>query len=124
MKLNKIDDIMFYVEDLEKAAKFYERVLGLKKAWADKERKMIGFIFEEDDSEIVIHSDTSLPNPDFNFLVDNVEEFIKEFKEKGYNVVMDPFEIRSGMCAVIEDPDGNKLPIVDLTKFNNQPRYN
>jgi predicted enzyme related to lactoylglutathione lyase len=124
MKLKKIDNIMFYVEDLEKAADFYEEVLGLERVWKDEKRKMIGFIFEEDDSEIVIHNDTSLPNPDFNFLVDDVEEFIKEFKEKGHSVVMDPFEIRSGMCAVIEDTDGNKLPIVDLTKFNNQPRYN
>ncbi len=123
MKLKKIDNIMFYVEDLEKSSEFYEEVLGLNKAWTDEERKMIGFVFENDDSEIVIHNDKSLPNPDFNFLVDNVDDFVKKHRKKDYSIVMKPFEIRSGMCAVIEDPDGNKLPIVDLTKFNNQPRY-
>ena len=65
--LLKIDSVMFFVSDLEKAAKFYENVLGLKRVWTDKEQEMIGFIFPESDSEIVIHKDSSMPSPSTSF---------------------------------------------------------
>ena len=122
-KLRKIDNIMFYVKDLEKSAKFYEEILGLKKVWTNKKRRWMGFIFEESDSEIVLHSDKSIPNPDFSFLVDNVENFCKEYKEKGYKVVREPFEVRPGKFAILEDLDGNTIQIIDLTKFKNKPLY-
>lgn len=118
-KLKKIDNIMFRVKDLETSSKFYQKEMGLKKVWEDKKEGMIGFIFPEGDSEIVIHNNVKIPNPDFSFLVDNVEEFIKTFKGK----VLMKMEVRSGKLAVLEDFDGNKIPIVDLTKFGNRPRY-
>ncbi|MBU4086861.1 MAG: VOC family protein [Nanoarchaeota archaeon] len=125
MKLKKIDNIMFKVEDLERASKFYSEEMGLKKAWEDKIVGMIGFIFPESDSEIsipdiVIHTNEKIPNPDFNFLVDSVDEFVKNFRGK----VLMRMEVRSGKLAVLEDLDWNKIPIVDLTKFNGKPRYN
>jgi len=141
MKLKKIDNVMFRVKDLEKAAEFYEKEMGLKKVWEDKNEGMIGFIFPNSDSEIkkssertlgcsgmrismsipdiVIHNNKMMPNPDFNFLVDNVDEFLKSFKGK----VSMRMEIRSGKLAVLEDLDGNKIPIVDLTKFGNKAKY-
>lgn len=41
----KIDNIMYRVADLAVSEKFYTEVLGLKKTWEDRERKMIGFRF-------------------------------------------------------------------------------
>ena len=121
--LLKIDSIMFYVSDLEKAAKFYEDVLGLKRVWTDKEEGMIGFLFKDSDSEIVIHNDSSLPNPSFSFLVENVKEFCDEYEKKGHRLIQKPFDVRCGKFAVLADPDGNELPIIYLTKFGNKPRY-
>lgn len=114
---------MFFVKDLDVSAKFYAEVMRLKQAWRDDASKMIGFVFPESDSEIVIHSDASIPNPDFSFLVENVEEFVSEFKAKGYKVCKEPFDVRPGKFAVLSDPDGNILNIIDLTKFGNKPRY-
>jgi catechol 2,3-dioxygenase-like lactoylglutathione lyase family enzyme len=34
--LLKIDNIMFFVMDLEKAAEYYENVLGSKRVWTEK----------------------------------------------------------------------------------------
>ncbi|MDH5448546.1 MAG: VOC family protein [Candidatus Bathyarchaeota archaeon] len=119
----KIDSIMFYVSDLEKSAKFYESVLGLKVGWTDKEERMIGFLFPESDSEIVIHNDPDLPNPSFSFMVRNVEKFCDKYEKRGYRIVKEPFEVRCGKFAVLADPDGNELPIIDLTKFGDKPRY-
>ena len=115
--LLKIDSIMYYVSNLEGAAEFYEDVLGLKRAWTDEKHGMIGFTFKKGSSEIVIHSDPSLPNPSFSFLVKNVEEFCDNYRQKGFKVVKKSFEVRCGRYAVLSDPDGNELPIIDLTKF-------
>lgn len=84
---------------------------------------MIGFIFPESDSEIVLHSDPSFPNPDFGFLVENVEDFVKEYKEKGYKIISLPTDARCGKFAELADPDGNRIPIIDLTKFGGKPKY-
>lgn len=122
-QLKKIDCIMYCVTDLEEAAKFYEEVLGLKRGWLDQKEEMIGFLLPDNDSEIVLHKDTSLPNPNISFQVENVEQFCNYYLNKGYEVELEPIEVRCGKYAVILDPDGNKIPIIDLTKFGGKPRY-
>ncbi|MFX0173720.1 MAG: VOC family protein [Candidatus Hodarchaeota archaeon] len=81
---------MFYVEDLVKSTKFYEEVIGLKIGWKDKEEEMVGFLLPENDSELVLHRDSNLPNPAISFQVGNVEEFCTYYKEAGYKVVLEP----------------------------------
>lgn len=122
-KLLKIDAILYYVKDIERSSKFYEEVLGLKKVWKDTDRKMIGFIFPQSDSEIVLHTDKTMPNPDFSFLVESVKEFCEEYKSLGYKVIKEPFEVRTGYYAILSDPDDNVIEIIDLTAFGNKPRY-
>jgi predicted enzyme related to lactoylglutathione lyase len=114
---------MYFVDNLDKSEKFYSEVFGLKKVWRDDEYKMIGFVFEGSDSEIVIHNDQEMPNPDFSFLVENVDEYCKAFKEKGYKVLFGPTDVRPGRYAVFSDLDGNKIPIIDLTKFGGVAKY-
>ncbi len=129
-KLLRVDNLMFYVEDLEKSEKFYAEVLGMKKGWHDEEREMIGFSFpsadmdrEKPDTEIVIHQDKTLPKMDYSFLVENVVKLCAEFMALGYKVEKEPFDVRCGKFAVLKDPDGNILPIIDLTKFGGKPEF-
>ncbi len=121
--LLKIDSILHYVSDLEKSSKLYSDIFKLQKAWEDKERGMIGFLFPENNSEIVIHSDKSLPNPSYSFSVENVKDFCTEYKKLGFRVLVEPFEVRTGMYAILADLDDNEIGIIDLSKFNNKPRY-
>jgi len=121
--LLKIDSIMFHVSNLHKSTEFYEDVLCLRRVWADDERKMVGLVFPESDSEIVIHNDASMPNPSFNFLVADVEAFCLDYEKRGYEVIQGPLDVRCGKYAILADPDGNRLPIIDLTRFGNKPRY-
>ncbi len=123
-KILKVDNIMYRVKDLEKAENFYVNVFGLKKVWEDKKRKMAGFILEKSDSEIVIHNNSELPKFDYSFLVESVDKFVKEYKAKGYKPKLEPIEVRCGKYAILLDLDGNGIPIIDLTKFGNKPRYN
>jgi len=122
-KLLKIDNIMYRVSDLDKAEEFYTNVLGLKKVWEDRDAKMIGFVFEQGDSEVVIHSNPDIPKFDYSYLAEDVVVFCEELKKQGHKIVLEPIEVRSGKYAVIADQDGNKVPIIDLTKFDGKPRY-
>ena len=122
-KLLKVDNIMYRVKDLAEGEQFYAEVLGLKKVWEDKERKMIGFQLEQSDAEIVIHNDPNIPDFTFSYLVENVEEFIKEKQGQGLQLTFGPINVRTGKYALLEDPDGNQIPIIDLTAFGGQPRY-
>lgn len=122
-KLLRIDNLMFFVKDLDQSAKFYTETLGLNQRWRDDQYKMIGFTFDENDSEVVIHSDSTLPKFDYSFLVEDVDSYCDEFKEKGYHVLTAPFEVRPGKFAVLSDLDGNAIPIIDLSKFGGVPKY-
>jgi predicted enzyme related to lactoylglutathione lyase len=108
---------MYYVEDLEKSAEFYKK-LGLIKAWEDKKRKMIGFEMKDTKTEIVIHSDPDLPSFDYSFLVDDVLQFCDDFVAMGFQVKSDPFKVRCGWYAILLDPDGNELNIIDLSAMD------
>jgi len=121
--LRKIDCIMLRVSDLEASARFYEDVMGLRRGWTDTDRGMIGFLFPGNDSEIVIHNDEGLPNPSYSFSVDDVTEFCNEYTNRDYRVLEGPFDVRTGKYAVLEDPDGNRVDIIDLTGFGGKPRY-
>lgn len=121
--LRKLDCIMFRVKDLDAAARFYTDVMGLSQIWQDDAYQMIGLAFPESDAEVVIHTNSDIPSPDMSFLFDVVEDFVAEFRGKGYRVGKEPFEVRSGKCAVLADPDGNAINIIDLKKFGGAPRY-
>ncbi len=122
-KLLKIDNIMYFVRDLNKSAKFYEDILGMKRRWTDKERGMIGFTFQDSDSELALYNDLKIPNYNFSFLVKNVDNFCKEFKENGYRIKTKPIGVRCGKYAIPLDPNDNIIPIIDLTKFGSKPKY-
>ncbi len=114
---------MYKVSDLDKSEKFYSNVLGLEKSWSDEKSKMIGFKFAQSDSEIVITSDPNMPSFDFSFLVENVDDFVIQYRKLGYEIEMEPIEARCGKYAVLLDDDKNKIPIIDLTKFGGKSKY-
>jgi len=114
---------MYQVSDLKQAEHFYTNVLGLKKAWEDQDAKMIGFVFEQSDSEIVIHTDSDIPKGDYSYLVEDVVQFCEEVRKQGYTVLLEPIDVRSGKYARLSDPDGNEIPIIDLGAFGGKPRY-
>jgi catechol 2,3-dioxygenase-like lactoylglutathione lyase family enzyme len=122
-KLLKLDNIMYKVSDLDKAAKLYIDVLGLKQLWKDDNTKMIGLGMESSNAEIVLHANPKLPDFDFSYSVENVDSFIEKAIKNGLILTFGPIDVRTGKYAVLEDLDHNKIPIIDLTKFGGVPRY-
>lgn len=119
--LKKIDAVLHRVGDIDEATRFYVDVLGLRLGWRDE--SMAGLLFPGNDSELVLHTDDSLSNPNISFQVENVEVFIEEYRGMGYRVLVEPFDIRCGRCAVVSDPYGNGIEVMDLTKFDGIPRF-
>ena len=49
-------------------------------------------------------------------LVDSADEAAKWVEQAGGKVIVPPFDIQIGRCVVLEDPWGNPLVLLDMTK--------
>ena len=113
--LRKIDCVMIRVDDIEAAANYYAEVFGLHPQWIGDDS--IGLAFAETDTEIVLHSNPDIPSSvEVHYLVDDVVAAVASYAAKGCHVLVEPFGITIGKCAVIEDPFGVRLCILDMTK--------
>jgi lactoylglutathione lyase len=110
--IKKIDCVQFYVSDLEQGIKLYRDVLGQKLIWRTNDSA--GFNMPGSDAEIVIQ--TSRKEQETDLLVDSVDSSVKYLMDAGFTVVAPTFDIQVGRCAVIEDPWGNRMVLLDLSK--------
>ena len=115
--LKKIDCVLIRVNDVADAVNFYSDVFGLKPIWEDQQSQQAGLLFPESDTEIVLHCDPNIPGQvEVHYLVDDVVAAIERYTEQGCKVLAEPFEVRMGKCAVIQDPFGTRLCILDMSK--------
>jgi lactoylglutathione lyase len=118
--LKKIDCVMIRVDDVKAAMAYYADVFGLQPVWWDD--SAAGLVFPESDAEIVVHCRADIPaKVEVYYLVDNVVDAVKILETKGCRIVVEPFDIAIGKCAVIEDPFGVELCILDMTKGQLKP---
>ncbi len=111
----KIDCVMIRVPNVEEAAAYYAEVFGQRPSWRGDDS--IGLTFPETDAEIVLHNDPDIPSAvEVHYLVEDVVAVVKDYAAKGCRMLVEPFDITIGKCAVIEDPFGTRLCILDMTK--------
>ena len=110
----KIDCVMIRVDDVAKAERFYSELFGLKPVW--REDGSVGMGMPETDAEIVLHNRADIPHKvEVHYLVDDVVAATRNCAEKGCRVIVQPFDVLVGKCAVIEDPFGTTICLLDLT---------
>ena len=68
----------------------------------------------ESDAELVLQTEEQRQEVDL--LVDSADEAAKWVEEAGGKVIVPPFEIQIGRCVVLEDPWGNPLVLLDMSK--------
>lgn len=112
--LRKIDCVMVPVPDLDVAAEYYTRVFGLRQLWRDE--VSVGMGMPETDAEVVLHTMDLPPWQGVHYLVDDVPAAVDEFRGQGCVVRRKPFAVAIGWCAVLEDPFGNTISILDTSK--------
>jgi lactoylglutathione lyase len=107
-----IDCISVKVDDLERAITFYSEKLGHALLW--KTQTSAGLGFPDGKSELVLHTEQRPPGTDL--LVESVPDAIKQFIEAGGKLVFGPIDIPVGLFAIVSDPWGNQLTMLDLSK--------
>jgi glyoxylase I family protein len=113
--LRKIDCVMVKVENLDVARRFYERVLGLTHLWSNSHSIALGM--RDCDAEIVLHDDPQIPREcNVHYLVGDVKDAAAKLSSAGCSVMVAPFEVGVGRCAVLRDPFDNLLNLIDTSK--------
>lgn len=108
----KVDCLSLPVPDLDAALTFYSDELGHELLWRSDDAA--GLRFPDSEAELVLHTDDRPMETDLT--VESVPEALERFTAAGGTVLTGPFEIRIGLCAVVADPWGNILVVLDTSK--------
>ena len=106
-----IDAVVVRVPDLDAGLAFYRDALGHELLW--RTETMAGLRLGERGSEMVLSTELG---PETDLLVDAVDDAVRRLVEAGASVVAQPRDIPVGRVAVVRDPFGNELTLVDLSK--------
>jgi predicted enzyme related to lactoylglutathione lyase len=109
----KVDAISIPVPDLDTGLRFYRDSLGHALLWRNDEAGQAGLGMPLSDSEIVLTTGEDYAP---NWLVSDADEATKTIQAAGGQVMTPPFDIPVGRVAVVTDPFGNVLVLVDLSK--------
>ena len=110
--VRKVDCVSLAVSDLDEALSFYRDKLGHDLNW--RSRTAAGLRLPDSDAELVIHTE---PRPQAaELLVSSVPSAVERFLAAGGTLRLGPFEIAIGRCAVVADPWGNDLVLLDMSK--------
>jgi len=109
--LRAVDAVLLRVPSLEDGVAFYRDQLGHEVIW--RTATMLGLRMAADGAELVLSVDTG---PETDLLVESVDEAVEFWVRGGGTVLSAPADIPVGRVAVVSDPFGNKLTLVDLSK--------
>jgi predicted enzyme related to lactoylglutathione lyase len=111
--LQRVDAVQVPVPSLDEGIRFYVDGLGHRVKWRNDSVGQAGLELPDGDSELVLTEQLSYEP---NWLVDDVPAAVDIFTAAGGTVVSPAAEIPVGRVAVVRDPFGNVLVLVDLSK--------
>lgn len=109
--IRKIDCLALHVTDLDAALAFYNS-LGHEVVW--RTPTAAGLRLPETNGELVLQ--TERPGPETDLTVEEVGPATERFIAAGGRVIVEPFDIPIGRCAVVVDPWENQLVLLDNSK--------
>lgn len=109
--LQGVDAFVLRVPSLEHGLAFYRDQLGHEVIW--RTGSMIGLRMGREGAELVLSLDTG---PESDLLVESVDRAVKSLVRGGGSVIVPPKDSPVGRIAVVRDPFGNELTLVDLSK--------
>ena len=110
--IRKVDCVRLYVPDLEAGLAFYRDRLGHELIW--RTATAAGLRLPETDAELVLQIEEQ--RQEIDLLVDSADEAATFIERAGGKVIVPPFDIQIGRCVVVEDPWGNPLVLLDISK--------
>jgi predicted enzyme related to lactoylglutathione lyase len=108
-----VDAVTVPVPDLDSGLRFYRDDLGHQLLWRDDTIGQAALRLPDTETELVLSTRLGyLPH----WLVDSADEAAGAIAAAGGQVVTAPFDIPVGRVAVVADPFGNELMLLDLSK--------
>jgi predicted enzyme related to lactoylglutathione lyase len=107
-----VDCVAVQVPSIEEGLTFYRDKLGHALIWRTSDSA--GLRLPCSETELVIY--TEKRGIEVDLLVDSVDSAAGRWRRSGGTVAVEPFDIPIGRCAVIRDPWGNQLVILDMSK--------
>lgn len=108
----KVDCLRLPVPDLEAGLRCYRDELGHELIW--RTASAAGLRLPESSAELVIHTEDTGTETDLT--VEAVERAVERIVAAGGRALRPPFDIAIGKCAVVADPFGNVLVLLDQSK--------
>jgi predicted enzyme related to lactoylglutathione lyase len=116
--LRAVDAVTVPVPSLDEGLAFYGHRLGHRLLWRDEGTGTAGLALPDGESELVL---TTRHRYEPDWLVASVPDAVAAICAAGGSVVVQPSEIPVGRVAVVADPFGNTLVLVDLSKGRYRP---
>ena len=108
-----IDAVTLAVPDLDEGLRVYRDALGHRLLWRNDAAGQAGLKLADGTAEIVLTTrQPSAPN----WLVRSADQAAAAFVGVGGRIIAEPIDIPVGRVAVVADPFGNILVLVDVTK--------
>jgi predicted enzyme related to lactoylglutathione lyase len=107
----KVDCLQIPVPSLDTGLAFYRDGLGHALIW--RTETAAGLRMADTDTEIVLQTARAAMEP--NLLVHSADAAATLFVEAGGAIIVPPFDIPIGRCAVVHDPWGNPLVLLDMS---------
>lgn len=111
--LRKVDAVTFNVPDLDAGLRFYVNELGHELSWRNDEIGQAAVGLPDADTEIVL---TTSHRYEPNWLVESAADAADAIERAGGAILSPVSDIPVGRVAVVADPFGNVLVLVDLSK--------
>jgi len=111
--LRAVDAVMLSVPDLDAGIGFYRDQLGHRLRWRNDDIGQAALACPDSATEIVLS--TELP-AEPNWLVEDASEAARTIQRVGGRILQPAYDIPVGRVAVVEDPFGNRLVLVDLSR--------
>ena len=110
--IRKVDCLQIPVPDIASGLAFYRDCLGHELLW--RTETSAGLRMPDTDAEIVIQ--TERQDMEATLLVASADQAASRIVQAGGSVLVQPFDIQIGRCAVVRDPWGNRLVLLDMSK--------
>ncbi|HEY7325119.1 MAG TPA: VOC family protein [Streptosporangiaceae bacterium] len=111
--LRKVDAVTVRVPDLDSGLRFYQGALGHELRWRHDDIGQAALALPDGDTELVLSTELDYEP---NWLVFSADDAAQAFASAGGTILTGPFDIPVGRVAVVADPFGNVLVLLDLSK--------
>jgi predicted enzyme related to lactoylglutathione lyase len=111
--LRLVDAVTIPVPDLDEGLRFYRDQLGHQLLWRNDSIGQAGLLLPDSTTEIVLSTEVGYAP---TWLVPSLDEALDRITAAGGRVVDHPRTIPVGRLAVVADPFGNRLVLIDLSE--------